>query len=86
MPKSTAKTTEKTTNLNRLNGLFLILAAGVLAASMIYVGAEFVRSNKDNQQTSQWITNTVSVMGEGKAYVIPDTLIISAMVLNSWFH
>ena len=39
-----------------------------------------IQSNKDNQQTSQGITNTISVMGEGKASVAPDMLVINVSI------
>lgn len=39
-----------------------------------------IQSNKANQQTSQGITNTISVMGEGKASVAPDMLVINVSV------
>ena len=52
----------------------------ILAGSFIYIGRAFVQSNKENQQTSQGITNTISVVGEGKSKVQPDTLIINASV------
>ncbi len=67
-------------NSNLFNWVFLLIAAGILASSMIYIWTELVQSNKDNQQTSQWITNTVSVIWEWKSYVVPDTLIINATV------
>jgi hypothetical protein len=47
---------------------------------MLYISTEIIKSNKDNQQTSQGITNTLSVVGEGKSYVTPDTLVIQASV------
>jgi hypothetical protein len=62
------------------NGIFLLIATAILAGSLLYVGNEFVQSNKDNQQTSQGITNTISVIGEGKSKVTPDTLIINLSV------
>lgn len=60
--------------------IFLLVAAVILSASFIYISKEFVQSNKANQQTSQWITNTISVVGEWKSKVQPDTLIINASV------
>ena len=62
------------------HGIFLLLAAIILAGSFVYIGNEFVQSNKENQQTSQWITNTISVIGEWKSKVIPDTLTINLSV------
>ena len=62
------------------NWIFLLVAAIVLAGSFIYIGREFIQSNKENQQTSQWITNTISVIGEGKSKVTPDTLTINLSV------
>lgn len=62
------------------NGIFLLLSAAILAGSFIYISKEFIQSNKDNQQTSQGITNTISVIGEGKSKVTPDTLTINLSV------
>jgi len=47
---------------------------------MFFVGNSMIQSNKANQQTSQGITNTISVMGEGKASVAPDMLVISVSI------
>lgn len=63
-----------------LNGMFLMIATIILAGSLLYIGNEFIKSNKDNQQTSQGITNTISVIGEGKSKVTPDTLTINLSV------
>lgn len=62
------------------NGIFLLIATVILAGSLLYIGNEFIQSNKDNQQTSQGITNTISVIGEGKAKVTPDTLTINLSI------
>jgi len=62
------------------NGIFLLIATAILAGSLLYVGNGFIQSNKDNQQTSQGITNTISVIGEGKSKVTPDTLTINLSV------
>ena len=63
-----------------INWLFLLGAALILAITTFFVGNALIRSNKENQQTSQGITNTISVMGEGKDYVSPDTLVISVSI------
>ena len=55
-------------------------AALILALTTFLVGNSIVKSNKENQQTSQGITNTISVMGEGKDYVSPDMLVISVSI------
>ena len=47
---------------------------------MFLVGNAMIQSNKNNQQTAQGITNTISVMGEGKASVAPDMLVINVSV------
>lgn len=67
-----------------LDWIFIVVAAAILAWSLLYVGNEFVNSNKDNQQTSQWITNTLSVVWEWKAYVKPDTLKINLTISETW--
>jgi uncharacterized protein YggE len=51
-----------------------------LSGVFLFVGRQFIQSIKENQQTSQGITNTISVAGEGKTSVTPDTLVISATV------
>lgn len=65
---------------NKSNGMFLILASVIVAGALMFIGNGFIQSNKDNQQTSQGITNTISVVGEGKSLVSPDTLEISTTV------
>jgi len=62
------------------NWFFLLGAALILALTMFFVGNAMIRSNKDNQQTSQWITNTISVVGEWKASVAPDMLVINVSI------
>lgn len=62
------------------NWIFLLLAAWILWWTSLYVGNQFIQSSKDNQQTSQGITNTISVVGEGKSKVKPDTLTINASI------
>lgn len=63
-----------------INWLFLLGASLLLALTMFFVGNAMIQSNKNNQQTAQWITNTISVMGEGKASVSPDMLVINVSV------
>ena len=63
-----------------VNWLFLLGASLILAMTMFFVGNAMIQSNKNNQQTSQGITNTISVMGEGKASVAPDMLVINVSV------
>ncbi len=62
------------------NWLFLLGAAVIFSLTTLLVGNSIVRSNKENQQTAQGITNTISVMGEGKDYVTPDTFVINLSV------
>lgn len=63
-----------------INWLFLLGAALLLALTMFFVGNAMVQSNKNNQQSSMGITNTISVMGEGKASVSPDMLVINVSI------
>lgn len=63
-----------------VNWLFLLGAALILALTMFFLGNAMIQSNKNNQQTSQGITNTISVMGEGKASVAPDMLVINVSI------
>ncbi len=58
----------------------MLVAALIFAGVFLFVGQSFIKATKDNQQTSQGITNTISVAGEGKASVTPDTLVISSTV------
>ena len=46
----------------------------------MFVGVSLISSLKTNQSTNQGITNTISVAGEGKATVAPDTLEIHVSV------
>ncbi|MCX6824990.1 MAG: SIMPL domain-containing protein [candidate division SR1 bacterium] len=62
------------------NGFFLLGAALILALTTFFVGNAMIQSNKNNQQTSQGVTNTISVMGEGKASVAPDMLVINVSI------
>ncbi|MEI6672007.1 MAG: hypothetical protein WCL02_01215 [bacterium] len=36
----------------------------ILALTFFFIGNSMIQSNKNNQQTSAGITNTISVMGE----------------------
>lgn len=58
----------------------MLVSAIILAAVFLFVGLSLTGSLKNNQQTSQGITNTISVVGEGKASVAPDTLEINVSV------
>ena len=60
--------------------MFLLISAIVLGAVFLFVGLTLSSTLKNNQQTSQGITNTISVMGEGKASVAPDMLVINVSV------
>jgi hypothetical protein len=44
------------------------------------VGNSFINANKANQSTNYGMTNTISVMGEGKASVAPDMLVINVSI------
>ncbi len=63
-----------------VNWLFLLGASLILAMTMFFVGNAMIQSNTNNQQSSMGITNTISVMGEGKASVAPDMLVINVSV------
>lgn len=65
---------------NKSNWMFLLVSAIILAWVFLIVGLSLTNSLKSNQQTSQGITNTISVMGEGKASVAPDMLVISVSI------
>jgi uncharacterized protein YggE len=58
----------------------LLVSAIVLGAVFLFVGLSLTGALKHNQQTSQGITNTISVMGEGKASVAPDMLVINVSI------
>ncbi len=63
-----------------INWLFLLGAALIFSITTFFVGNSIVQSNKNNQQTAQGITNTISVMGEWKDYVSPDMLVINTSI------
>lgn len=65
---------------NKSNWVFLLISAIVLAAVFLFVGLSLTGALKNNQQTAQGITNTISVMGEGKAKVAPDMLVINVSI------
>lgn len=65
---------------NKSNWIFLLVSAIILAAVFLFVGLSVTWSLKNNQQSAQGITNTISVVGEGKASVAPDTLEINLSV------
>jgi uncharacterized protein YggE len=58
----------------------LLVSAIVLAGVFLFVGLSLTGTLKNNQQTAQGITNTISVMGEGKASVAPDMLVINVSI------
>lgn len=65
---------------NKSNWIFLLVSAIVLAGVFLFVGLSVTGSLKNNQQSGMWITNTISVMGEGKASVSPDMLVINVSI------
>lgn len=67
-------------NKQTTNWLFLLGATLILALTFFFVGNSMIQSNKNNQQTSAGITNTISVMGEWKASVAPDMLVINVSI------
>lgn len=71
-----------TKNMNKqtTNWLFLLGATLILALTVFFMGNAMIQSNKNNQQSSMGISNTISVMGEGKASVSPDMLVINISV------
>lgn len=62
------------------NWLFLLGAALLLSLTVFFVGNSMIQSNKANLSTNYGMTNTISVMGEGKASVAPDMLVINVSV------
>ncbi len=63
-----------------INWLFLLGATAILALTIFFVGNSFINANKSNQSTNYGMTNTISVMGEGKASVAPDMLVINISI------
>lgn len=55
-------------------------AALLLSLTVFFVGNSMIQSNKANLSTNYGMTNTISVMGEGKASVAPDMLVINISV------
>ncbi len=64
----------------KLNYIVVLASVVIVAWSLLYVGNGMIKSNKENQQTSQWITNTISVVGEWKFLTQPDTFLINVSV------
>lgn len=64
----------------KLNYIVVLASVVILAWVFLYVWNGMIKSNKENQQTSQWITNTISVMGEGKYLTQPDTFVVNVSV------
>ncbi len=65
--------------MNKDHSWFLI-ATVVIVAAFIFMWYQIRVPYKDQIPNQQWITNTISVNGEGKAYAIPDTFVINASV------
>jgi len=59
------------------NWLFLLGAALILAMTMFFVGNSMIKSN---QSSNYGVANSISVMGEGKASVAPDMLVINVSI------
>lgn len=63
-----------------IDWLFLLGAALLISWTTLLVGNAMINADKNNQQTAQGITNTISVMGEGKDLVSPDILVINLSI------
>ena len=59
---------------------FLLVSSLIFAGVFLFVGFALISSLKTNQSSNQGITNTISVVGEGKSSVAPDTLEINLSV------
>jgi len=57
-----------------------LISTGVLSATLIFVGYVIKTPYKQQISSQQWITNTVSVYGEGKSLTAPDTLSINIQI------
>jgi len=58
----------------------LLISTAVLAGSMIFTGYQMKIPYKEQIPNQQGLTNTISVAGEGKYSVSPDTLLININV------
>ncbi|MFA6256060.1 MAG: SIMPL domain-containing protein [Candidatus Absconditabacterales bacterium] len=67
-------------NKQTTNGLFLLGAALILSLTVFFIGNSLIQANKSNQSTNYGMVNTISVMGEGKASVAPDMLVINVSI------
>lgn len=64
----------------KINYIVVLASVVILAWTFLYVWNGMIKSNKENQQTSQWITNTISVVGEWKYLTQPDTFVVNVSV------
>lgn len=65
--------------MNKENS-WLLIATLVIVAAFIFMWYQIRIPYKDQVPNQQWITNTISVNWEWKAYTTPDTFIINASV------
>ncbi len=62
------------------NWFFLLWAAVIVSVATLLVGNSFIKANENSQQTNYGIANTISVAGEGKTTVSPDTFVINLSI------
>ncbi len=64
--------------------LWFLLATTLIVAAFIFMWYQIKIPYKEQISSQQWITNTISVNGEWKAYSTPDTFVINAAVSELW--
>jgi len=62
---------------------WFLIATVIIVAAFIFMWYQIRTPYKDQVPNQQWITNTISVNGEWKAYAVPDTFVINASVSES---
>jgi len=65
------------------DNLWFLLATIIIVAAFIFMWYQIRTPYKEQVPNQQWITNTISVNGEWKAYAVPDTFVINASVSES---
>lgn len=64
--------------------MWFLIAVAVIVGAFIFMGYQMKVPYKNQVPSQQWITNTISVNGEWKAYTTPDTFVINAMISEIW--
>ncbi len=65
------------------DNLWFLIATVIIVAAFVFMWYQIRTPYKNQVPNQQWITNTISVNGEWKAYAVPDTFVINASVSES---